>query len=114
MFQQTDLAGSFTLPGTSIAVNRMGYGAMQLAGRDGDKLVWGPPQDVEGAIAVLRQAVASGMNHIDTSDYYGPHVTNQIIRKALSPYPDELVIVTKLGARRIRMDPGFQLFRAKS
>jgi pyridoxine 4-dehydrogenase len=100
MIAQTDLAGSFALPGTSITVNRMGYGAMQLAGRDGDKLVWGPPRDVEGAIAVLREAVASGVNHIDTSDYYGPHVTNQIIRKALSPYPDDLVIVTKLGAQR--------------
>jgi aryl-alcohol dehydrogenase-like predicted oxidoreductase len=78
----------------------MGYGAMQLAGRDGGKFVWGPPRDVEGAIAVLREAIASGVNHIDTSDYYGPHVTNQIIRRALSPYPDELVIVTKVGARR--------------
>ncbi len=95
-----DLAGSFTLPGTSMTVNRMGYGAMQLAGRDGKKVVWGPPRDVEGAIALLREAVASGVNHIDTSDYYGPHVTNQIIRKALSPYPDDLVIVTKFGARR--------------
>src|ERR1700740_2030697 len=102
MIEQTDLAGSFTLPGTSMAVNRMGYGAMQLAGRDGDKLVWGPPRDVEGAIAVLREAVASGVNHIDTSDFYGPHVTNQIIRKALSPYPDDLVIVTKLGAVRTK------------
>jgi pyridoxine 4-dehydrogenase len=100
MIAQTDLAGSFPLPGTSITVNRMGYGAMQLAGRDGDKLVWGAPRNVEGAIAVLREAVASGVNHIDTSDYYGPHVTNQIIRNALSPYPDDLVIVTKLGARR--------------
>jgi len=100
MTAQTDLAGSFTLPGTSKTVNRMGYGAMQLAGRDGNKLVWGPPKDVDGAIAVLREAVASGVNHIDTSDYYGPHVTNQIIRKALFPYPDNLVIVTKLGARR--------------
>jgi len=78
----------------------MGYGAMQLAGRDGDKLVWGPPRDLEGAVALLREAVASGVNHIDTSDFYGPHVTNQIIRKALSPYPDDLVIVTKVGARR--------------
>ncbi len=78
----------------------MGYGAMQLAGRDGNKLVWGPPRDVEEAISVLREAVASGVNHIDTSDYYGPHVTNQIIRKALFPYPDDLAIVTKLGARR--------------
>ena len=78
----------------------MGYGAMQLAGQDGDKLVWGPPRDIPGAIAVLREAVASGVNHIDTSDYYGPHVTNQIIRQALHPYPDDLVIVTKVGGRR--------------
>ena len=100
MIERTDLAGSFTLPGTSIAINRMGYGAMQLAGRDGDKLVWGPPRDIEGAIAVLREAVASGVNHIDTADFYGPHVTNQIIRKALFPYPDDLSIVTKVSARR--------------
>jgi aryl-alcohol dehydrogenase-like predicted oxidoreductase len=73
---------------------------MQLAGRDGNKLVWGPPRDVEEAIRVLREAVASGVNHIDTSDFYGPHVTNQIIRKALFPYPGDLVIVTKVGARR--------------
>jgi pyridoxine 4-dehydrogenase len=105
-----NLAGSFTLPGTSIAVNRMGYGAMQLAGRDGDKLVWGPPRDVEGAIAVLQEAVASGVNHIDTSDYYGPHVTNQIIRKALSPYPDDLVIVIKFGARRTKDGSWVQAF----
>jgi pyridoxine 4-dehydrogenase len=77
-------------------VNRMGYGAMQLAGPG----VFGPPKDRAQAIAVLREAVASGVNHIDTSDYYGPHVTNQIIREALSPYPDNLVLVTKLGARR--------------
>jgi len=100
MMEQTALAGSFTLLGTSISVNRMGYGAMQLAGRDGDKLVWGPPRDMEGAIAVLREAVASGVNHIDTSDFYGPHVTNQIIKKALFPYPSNLTIVTKVGARR--------------
>jgi pyridoxine 4-dehydrogenase len=100
MIRQTDRAGSFALPGTSIRVNRMGYGAMQLAGRDGNKLVWGPPRDVDGAIAVLREAVASGVNHIDTSDFYGPHVTNQIIRKALHPYPDDLVIVTKVSVRR--------------
>jgi aryl-alcohol dehydrogenase-like predicted oxidoreductase len=93
-------AGSFTFPGSSFTVNRMGYGAMQLAGRDGNKLVWGPPRDVDGAIALLREVVASGVNHIDTSDFYGPHVTNQIIRKALHPYPDDLVIVTKVGARR--------------
>jgi len=96
MIEQTDLTGSSTLPGTSMTVNRMGYGAMQLAGPG----VWGPPRDVDGAIAVLREAVASGVNHIDTSDYYGPHVTNQLIKRALHPYPDVLIIVTKLGARR--------------
>jgi pyridoxine 4-dehydrogenase len=100
MTEQTNLVGNFTLPATSMTVNRMGYGAMQLAGRDGNKLVWGPPRDVDEAIAVLREAVASGVNHIDTSDYYGPHVTNQIIRKALSPYPKDFVIVTKVGSRR--------------
>jgi pyridoxine 4-dehydrogenase len=100
MVQQANLAGSFTLPGSSISVKRMGYGAMQLAGRDGDKLVWGPPRDVDGAIAVLREVVASGVNHIDTSDFYGPHITNHLIKKALSPYPDDLVIVTKVGGRR--------------
>jgi pyridoxine 4-dehydrogenase len=88
--------GSFTLPGTSMTLNRMGYGAMQLAGPQ----VWGPPRDVDGAIAVLREAVAAGVNHIDTSDFYGPHVTNKIIKQALHPYPDGLVIVTKVGARR--------------
>src|ERR1700756_768640 len=96
MIKQTDLAGVFTFPGTSMTVNRMGYGAMQLAGPG----VWGPPRDLDGAIAVLRKAVASGVNHIDTSDYYGPHVTNQLIKRALHPYPDVLIIVTKLGARR--------------
>src|SRR5579863_10184738 len=96
MSVQTDLAGSFTLPGTSVTVNRMGYGAMQLAGPE----VFGPPRDIDAAIAVLREAIGSGVNHIDTSDYYGPHVTNQIIRRALHPYPDGLVIVTKVGARR--------------
>ena len=96
MIQQTDLAGSFTLLGTSMTVSRMGYGAMQLAGPG----VWGPPRDVDTAIAVLREAVESGVNHIDTSDYYGPYVTNQIIKRSLHPYPDNLVIVTKVGARR--------------
>ena len=96
MIEQISFAGSFTLPGTSMTLNRMGYGAMQLAGPE----VWGPPRDVHAAIAVLREAVESGVNHIDTSDYYGPHVTNQIIKQALHPYPDGLVIVTKLGARR--------------
>ena len=96
MTKRTDLGGSFTLPGTSMTLNRMGYGAMQLAGPG----VWGPPRDVDGAIAVLREAVAAGVNHIDTSDFYGPHVTNQIIKQALHPYADDLVIVTKVGARR--------------
>ena len=96
MIKQTDHANTFSLPGTSIAVNRMGYGAMQLAGPE----VWGPPRDVDAAIAVLREAVDSGVNHIDTSDYYGPHITNQLIKRALDPYPKGLVIVTKLGARR--------------
>src|SRR6202166_4773418 len=91
------LGGRFTFPGTSLTVQRMGYGAMQLAGPG----VWGPPKDPSGAVAVLREAVAAGVNHIDTSDYYGPHVTNQIIRQALHPYPDGLVIVTKVGARRL-------------
>src|ERR1700683_2820811 len=100
MIEQKSLVGSFTLSGNSITVNRMGYGAMQLAGRDGDKLVWGPPHDIPGALAVLREAVASGVNHIDTSDYYGPHVTNQLIKQALHPYVKDLVIVTKVGARR--------------
>src|ERR1700719_3434642 len=90
------LGGSFTFPGTSLTVHRMGYGAMQLAGPG----VWGLPKDPDGAIAVLREAVAAGVNHIDTSDYYGPHVTNQIIRQALHPYPAGLMIVTKLGGRR--------------
>jgi aryl-alcohol dehydrogenase-like predicted oxidoreductase len=96
MLQQIDLGGSFTLPGTSITVNRMGYGAMQLA----ESEVYGPPRDVDTAIAVLRGAVAAGVNHIDTNDYYDPHVTNQLIKRALHPYSDNLVIVTKLGARR--------------
>jgi aryl-alcohol dehydrogenase-like predicted oxidoreductase len=90
------LGGRFTFPGSSFTVRRIGYGAMQLAGPG----VWGPPRDPDGAVAVLREAVAAGVNHIDTSDYYGPHVTNQIIRRALHPYPAGLVIVTKLGGRR--------------
>jgi aryl-alcohol dehydrogenase-like predicted oxidoreductase len=91
-----NLGGSFTFPGTSLTVRRVGYGAMQLAGPG----VYGPPKDPEGAVAVLREAVAAGVNHIDTSDFYGPHITNQLIRKALHPYPPDLVIVTKLGSRR--------------
>jgi len=93
---EAKLGGRFTFLGTSLTVNRIGYGAMQLAGPG----VWGPPKDPDAAVAVLREAVAAGVNHIDTSDYYGPHVTNQIIRKALHPYPKGLVIVTKLGGRR--------------
>ena len=100
MTRQSDLRSTFTLPDTSLTVKRMGYGAMQLAGRDGEKLVWGPPRDVPGAIALLREVIASGVNHIDTSDFYGPHVTNQLIRQAIHPYPDDLVIVTKVGGRR--------------
>lgn len=94
--KQVNLGGTFTLPGTSATLNRMGYGAMQLAGPQ----VWGPPRDADGAVAVLREVVVAGVNHIDTSDYYGPHVTNQIIKRALHPYPEGLVIVTKVGARR--------------
>src|SRR5580658_7110753 len=96
MIEQKSLAGNFTLLGDSMTLNRMGYGAMQLAGPG----VWGPPRDMNAAIAVLREAVESGVNHIDTSDYYGPHVTNQLIKQALHPYAEDLVIVTKVGARR--------------
>ena len=87
-------SGSFTLSNRS--VYRLGYGAMQLAGPG----VFGPPKDRSAAVAVLREAVAQGVNHIDTSDFYGPHVTNQIIREALHPYSDDLTIVTKVSARR--------------
>ncbi len=96
MANEVELGGTFTFPGTTMTVKRMGYGAMQLAGPG----VYGPPRDREAALAVLREAVASGVDHIDTSDFYGPHVTNQIIKEALHPYPKDLVIVTKLGARR--------------
>jgi len=89
-----DQSSTFTLGGRTL--NRLGYGAMQLAGPG----VFGPPKDADAARAVLRTAVASGVNHIDTSDFYGPHVTNRLIREALHPYPDDLVIVTKIGARR--------------
>ena len=89
-----DQSGTYRLGDRT--VKRMGYGAMQLAGPG----VFGPPRDRAEAIAVLREAVESGVDHIDTSDFYGPHVTNQIIREALHPYPDNLVIVTKIGARR--------------
>src|SRR6202167_2559872 len=87
-------SGSFALG--AHRVNRLGFGAMQLAGPG----VFGPPKDRPAALAVLRAAIASGVNHIDTSDFYGPHITNQIIREALAPYPEDLVIVTKISARR--------------
>ena len=90
------LGGSFRPSNTDLTLNRMGYGAMQLAGPG----VFGPPKDHKSAVAVLREAVAAGVNHIDTSDFYGPHVTNQIIHEALHPYPDGLTIVTKVGAKR--------------
>jgi len=93
---EASLGGRLTFPGTPLTVQRMGYGAMQLAGPG----VYGPPKDPEAAVDILREAVAAGVNHIDTADFYGPHVTNQIIRQALHPYPAGLVIVTKLGARR--------------
>ena len=105
------LGGMFSFPGTGLTVNRMGYGAMQLAGQDGEKRVWGLPKDVPEALTVLREAVEAGVNHIDTSDFYGPHVTNEIIRQALHPYPENLVIVTKVGARR---GPNGEWFHARS
>jgi aryl-alcohol dehydrogenase-like predicted oxidoreductase len=89
-----DQSGAFILGNRS--VKRLGYGAMQLAGPG----VFGPPRDHDAALAVLREAVASGVNHIDTSDFYGPHITNRLIREALAPYPQDLFIVTKIGARR--------------
>ncbi len=94
--KEAKLGGQFTFPGTSLTVRRIGYGAMQLAGPG----VWGPPKDRGAAVAVLREAIAAGVNHIDTADFYGPQITNQIIREALHPYPSDLVIVTKLGAVR--------------
>jgi pyridoxine 4-dehydrogenase len=96
MTKEIDLGGRFTLANTSLTVNRMGYGAMQLAGPQ----VWGPPRDPDEAVRVLQEAVEAGVDHIDTSDFYGPHVTNQIVKQALHPYPDGLVIVTKVGVRR--------------
>ena len=96
MSNTVKLQSTFTLPNTTLTLNRMGYGAMQLAGPQ----VWGPPKDRAAAVAVLREAIASGVNHIDTSDFYGPHVTNQIIHEALHPYSKDLTIVTKVGAVR--------------
>ena len=96
MAKLNELGGVFTLPGTGITIIRMGYGAMQLAGPK----VFGPPLDREEAVAVVREAVESGVNHIDTADFYGPHVVNEILREALYPYPAELTLVTKVGAKR--------------
>jgi pyridoxine 4-dehydrogenase len=96
MTKHAQLGGTFNFPDTTLTVHRIGYGAMQLAGPH----VFGPPRDRAEAIAVLREAIDSGVNHIDTSDFYGPHVTNQIIKEALHPYPKGLTLVTKVGARR--------------
>jgi pyridoxine 4-dehydrogenase len=96
VIRQANLGGIFTFANTTMTLTRMGYGAMQLAGPQ----VWGPPRDAGEAVRVLREAVEVGVNHVDTSDFYGPHVTNQIIKQALHPYPDGLIIVTKVGARR--------------
>jgi len=96
MSAPNNLGGQFSFPGTSITVKRMGYGAMQLAGPH----VFGPPKDRSAAIAVLREAIEAGVDHIDTSDFYGPHITNQIIKEALHPYPENLTLVTKVGAKR--------------
>ncbi|HEV7646255.1 MAG TPA: oxidoreductase [Pyrinomonadaceae bacterium] len=96
MTTENNLGGKFTFAGTSMTVKRMGYGAMQLTG----PMVYGEPRDRQEAVAVLRRAIELGINHIDTSDYYGPHIANQIIKEAIHPYPKDLVIVTKLGAKR--------------
>src|SRR5665811_781292 len=96
MSLQKSLGGTFTFLETSRTVNRMGYGAMQLAGPH----VFGPPKDLDTCLRVLQEAVESGINHIDTSDFYGPHITNQIIKQALHPYKDDLTLVTKVGAKR--------------
>ncbi len=96
MTDTAKLGGRFTFPGTQLTVHRLGYGAMQLAGPH----AFGPPKDRAATVQVLRAALEAGVNHIDTSDYYGPHVTNKIIHEALHPYAKELVIITKLGARR--------------
>ncbi|MDD1788295.1 aldo/keto reductase family oxidoreductase [Burkholderia gladioli] len=90
------LGGTFTLPGTSLTLKRIGYGSMQLPGPH----VWGPPRDKDAALAVLREAIALGANHIDTAEFYGPHVSNQLICEALAPYPSDLTIVTKVGCER--------------
>ncbi|MEX0696195.1 MAG: oxidoreductase [Dongiaceae bacterium] len=96
MIPSPELGGAFTPAGTGFALNRIGYGAIQLTG----PMAWGPPNDRQAAVAVVREAVELGINHVDTSDYYGPYVANEIIREALHPYPEGLTIVTKVGARR--------------
>jgi pyridoxine 4-dehydrogenase len=98
MFESVNLGGVFTPAGTSLALNRVGFGAIHLTG----DMAWGPPYDREASLAVVREAVRLGVNHIDTSDYYGPHIANEIIREALHPYTKELVIATKVGVRRGR------------
>jgi pyridoxine 4-dehydrogenase len=96
MSPSPELGGAFVPVGTGLALNRIGYGAMKLTG----PMAWGPPRDRQAAVAVVREAVRLGINHIDTSDYYGPSIANEIIREALHPYPQGLTIVTKVGTRR--------------
>src|ERR1700704_5865971 len=96
MSRSPEPGGAFAPAGTNFALNRIGYGAMKLTG----PMAWGPPNDRQAALAVVREAVRLGINHIDTSDYYGPHIANAIIHEAIHPYPKDLVIVTKVGARR--------------
>ena len=108
--EQSSLGGGFKFPGTSLTVHRIGYGAMQLAGPG----VFGPPKDPDGAVAVLREAVAAGVNHIDTSDFYGPHVTNQIIRRALHPYPQDWSSSPSWGPAARRMGLGSRPFRPRN
>ena len=100
--RSTTLSGGTFKLADDLTISRMGYGAMQLAGPH----VFGPPADHDGAIAVLREVVKLGINHIDTSDFYGPHVTNQLIKEALHPYPEQLRIVTKVGERSLRTSSG--------
>jgi hypothetical protein len=96
MSRSPELGGAFAPAGTSFTLNRIGYGAIKLTG----PMAWGPPNDRQAAAAAVREAVHLGINHIDTSDYYGPYIANEIIREAVHPYPEGLTIVTKVGARR--------------
>ena len=102
MSPSPELGGVFTPAGTSFALNRIGYGAIQLTG----PMAWGSPKDRSAAVAVVREAVRLGINHIDTSDYYGPHIANSIIREALHPYPEGLTIVTRLALDAVQTNPG--------